>query len=274
MILDMNMFITLLIIYIAIGFTLLFFNPVKKVLRDEFFKFSFEASISEISKQKILLFKILVISAFILIWPILLPSVFAKYPTTYENKDDMSVEKPRGLRFMFMGGRGTIKCNDCNFSQELTSFTHGYHQGEKGLHQCGTSGFQCQSCGKLTTRKRIEPFVKAKYTNTLYNTPEEQRANVILHMLSSVDRCKSYMKKTPKNRWLAVWEPTVTEFTKELATVSVEEIESIQAKEKAYEKSYQDTLVCNCGGRLDKEQILFCPNCKSKNLDYEMKYIT
>ena len=32
MILDMNMFITLLIIYIAIGFTLLFFNPVKKVL--------------------------------------------------------------------------------------------------------------------------------------------------------------------------------------------------------------------------------------------------
>ena len=51
-------------------------------------------------------------------------------------------------------------------------------------------------------------------------------------MLSSVDRCKSYMKKTPKNRWLAVWEPTVTEFTKELATVSAEEIRAFKPRKK------------------------------------------
>ena len=31
---------------------------------------------------------------------------------------------------------------------------------------------------------------------------------------------------------------------------------------------------CKCGGNLSREHLLFCPACKSRNLDYRMEYIT
>ena len=33
-------------------------------------------------------------------------------------------------------------------------------------------------------------------------------------------------------------------------------------------------LVCSCGGKLSSEEPVFCPQCKSKNMVYIMKYIT
>jgi hypothetical protein len=37
---------------------------------------------------------------------------------------------------------------------------------------------------------------------------------------------------------------------------------------------YEESLVCKCGGGLDREKIIFCPNCQSKNLSYQTLYIT
>jgi len=37
---------------------------------------------------------------------------------------------------------------------------------------------------------------------------------------------------------------------------------------------YEENLTCRCGGSLDREKIIFCPSCKSKNLSYQMLYIT
>ena len=33
-------------------------------------------------------------------------------------------------------------------------------------------------------------------------------------------------------------------------------------------------LLCECGGKLERDQVLFCPDCKSTNLSYSMEYIT
>lgn len=33
-------------------------------------------------------------------------------------------------------------------------------------------------------------------------------------------------------------------------------------------------LVCDCGAELSRDQVLFCPDCKSTNLSYSMEYIT
>lgn len=35
-----------------------------------------------------------------------------------------------------------------------------------------------------------------------------------------------------------------------------------------------EDVYCNCGGRLERDNSLFCPKCKSKRLTYEMHYIT
>ena len=37
---------------------------------------------------------------------------------------------------------------------------------------------------------------------------------------------------------------------------------------------YKNRLICECGGKLEREKVLFCPICKSKNLSYEMDFIT
>ena len=48
----------------------------------------------------------------------------------------------------------------------------------------------------------------------------------------------------------------------------------IEEKQKAHNEACEAALVCECGGKLDREELLFCPKCKSKSLDYNMHYIT
>lgn len=35
-----------------------------------------------------------------------------------------------------------------------------------------------------------------------------------------------------------------------------------------------DEVLCECGGVLEREKPIFCPECKSKNMRYDIKYIT
>ena len=37
---------------------------------------------------------------------------------------------------------------------------------------------------------------------------------------------------------------------------------------------YEESLVCKCGGGLDREKIIFCPSCHSKNLSYRTLYMS
>ena len=185
-----------------------------------------------------------------------------------------SSDKKLGLTFAFMGGHGQITCNDCGFTQELTSFTHGYHQSEKGMHKSSTSGFQCQNCGQLTTRKETNPFPESEFSSTLKGVPAEEKADIIEHMEFMKGLCESSMSETPDSPLYANWKAQVAHYKRELETVSPEELKVIHDTRAAHDKAYQESLKCDCGGKLEREQILFCPKCKSKNLSYDMGYIT
>lgn len=37
---------------------------------------------------------------------------------------------------------------------------------------------------------------------------------------------------------------------------------------------YDKSLICECGGNLERQKALFYPRCQSKNMFYEMQYIT
>ena len=39
-------------------------------------------------------------------------------------------------------------------------------------------------------------------------------------------------------------------------------------------KEYQNSLICECSGKFEREKVLFCPECQSKNLSYDMEFIT
>ena len=113
-------------------------------------------------------------------------NIFNLNEDEYKNED---TDTETNLYFWEMGGAGNIRCCNCGYSEEITSFVHGFESGRPA----GVEGLQCQSCGK---------FHSLNF--------EEKRSN----------------------------------------------------------------RKCNCGGKLERDKSIFCPQCKSKNVKYNMSIIT
>ena len=268
-------------IYLSVGIFLAFIGPasksiIKAVNEIRPSPFNILSGRNEVPNYKIYLFRILITIGFILFWPIFLPSVIKEnYFTQFEKDPDEEIQsnEPRGIKFSYMGGHGILSCKHCLFREEITSFTHG-----RSIHgaRSSTSGFQCQSCGKLATKSRTEPFedIFIGDNQDLLNFTPKQRAHHIEHMQFMIALCEKSMAETPKNKWLLTWEPTARDYRKRLSLIPEAELLAIKKKRESFEKKYKKSLICSCGGTLDSEKILFCPECKSNELSYFMEYIT
>jgi hypothetical protein len=181
--------------YLAIGVFLATVGPAGKVISDEVKRVSNPLLYAvndqpPPSKNKILLLRVLLTIGMILLWSILIWGVLKELKFQSEIEKD-HIEKSVGLWFQRMGGCGSIHCQDCQHSEKVTSFIHGI--------DISHSGFQCQSCGKITS-------------------------------LTGGGRGKA--------------------------------------------NQYKESLICDCGGKLDRDKVIFCPQCRSKNLAYFMEFIT
>lgn len=261
-------------IYLLIGILLFAFSPAGKRITDEVNNArgtEFSNSIlgrEQPSKKKILLFHIALTLGFVLLWPIFIWSILKDHQAT-KSRSGVDDQNKNSLHFYQMGGVGTLSCKDCDFSQKITSFTHGA--------STSTSGLQCQACGKIASRRRDEPFKNSHGLNhhlSLSELSPDQRPSRIEHLQTMLNLCERQMKEYSKKDWLPTWESTVADCKEELSTVAAEELEAIIKCREDFESAYQATLFCECGGRLEREKALFCPNCKSPNLLYKLQYIT
>ena len=268
------MIVILLGIYLFIGILLVAFSPAGKRIKDEVNSArgtEFTNSImgrEQPSELKIRLFRITLTLGFVMLWIIFIWSILKEHRAAHSQSDSEKLLN-KGMHFHLMGGYGTLSCKDCDFSQNITSFTHGL--------STSNSGFQCQACGKLTSRKRDEPFKNTRGSNhhlLLSELPIDERPSRIEHLQGMLHLCERQMKEYKKKDWLPTWESTVTECKEELNTVTVEELAAIKKRREDFEAAYQATLICECGGHLDREAALFCPSCKSLNLVYDMQCIT
>ena len=158
------------------------------------------------SEKKLFFFKLTLILGFSLLWPFLLWGAL-KENEKHEMKPNSNDSRSEGIKFQYLGGHGTLSCNQCNFSESLTSFIHGIDSSR--------TGYQCQACGKFASRIRIQRHRRSK--------------------------------------------------------VEIQEAQEIRNESGS---AYEASLICECGGKLNREQILFCPDCKSKDMSYSMEYIT
>jgi hypothetical protein len=199
-------------IYLTLGLFLATLGPAGRSIRREVEKTrgtEFTNAIMQReapSEKKLFFFKLTLILGFSLLWPFLLWGAL-KENKNYEVQPESDDFKLKGLKFQYMGGHGTLSCNQCNFSESLTSFTHGIRSSR--------TGYQCQACGKFASRIRTQRNIRSNY-----------------------------------------------------------EIPEAQEIRNESGSAYEASLICECGGKLNREQILFCPDCKSKDLSYSMEYIT
>jgi len=273
---DIEMIKTILLLYLSIGVLLTLIGPGKKSLTkavDDLKPNPTQRILSdykEPTKIQVYLFKLILAFGIVIFWPALFPGILKENnpPKDGINEELIYESDDDEIGFLMMGGHGVITCKDCNYKKELSSFTHG------GNHS--TSGYQCQSCAKLTTRSRTEPFKNINIDddqNLLDFTPS-QRARKVEYMVGMAEMCERYMKETPKKEWLQTWEPTVTKYRSKLSEITEKEIEAIRKKRKAFEAKYKASLICGCGGELSRDKTIICPKCKSKRLKYDMEYIT
>lgn len=174
-----------------------------------------------------------------------------------------------GLRFEYLGGYGTISCGDCDFSQDITSFTHG--------PSSSTAGYQCHTCGKFTTRTRKKPFRRpdpADRDKSLSELAPDARPSRIEDLQSSIRLGEREMQETPKRDWHPTWVSKVAECRRELSTVTEDELQNMEKKREEVAQAYEASLFCACGGGLERDKTLFCPSCRSNNLRYGHEHST
>lgn len=144
------------------------------------------------SELKLALFRLIATVVFVLLWPVFISGILKEQKQRASRIKEFHDRLAEGLWFQYsMGGRGNLRCIDCNHSEEVTSFIHGMYES--------VTGFQCQACGRFA---------------------------------------------------------------------------AIESGGPGHANEYASSLVCVCGGPLDREKVVFCPNCRSRNLTYELGVIT
>ena len=183
-------------VYLAIGILLVAVGPVAENIANEIERArgtplsNAFMERKQPSELKLMLARITITIGFVLLWIVFIWGILREHWDIQDTSKRVH-EKSKGLWFSYMGGHGTIRCKDCNHTEEVTSFIHGTNSS--------SSGFQCQGCGKFA---------------------------------------------------------------------------SIRSGGSGKANEYEDSLVCECGGSLERKKVLFCPQCKSEDLSYRTLYIT
>ena len=222
----------------------------------------------EVSKYKMVIFAIILTIGFILLWPLFQISILKEKRTEKKEIEEFQPELAKGITYSQMGGYGKIVC-ECGYTENITSFTHGY------VENC--SGYQCQSCGKLTARNYRSPYpdyIGNGPKEPLAGVPMEYRPSAISYRKFMVSFIEGQMKTTPKKDWFSSWVRDLAVYQAEISSVRTDELELIERTYKKAQSDYELSLMCECGGSLSRDEILFCPSCKSKKLSYDMRGIT
>ena len=269
----MSTFLWIAAAYVVIGFLLTVFGPFRRDINTEILIMT--ATNPDAPQWKVAVLKFVVLSGVVFLWAFFLPGVLRQNAQKNLDIGHDPVTATDGLadgklRFDRMGGAGKILCADCGYATDLTSFTHG---------SVGSStGYQCQICGKFTSRDYEQPFADSSdyawLECPILELDPEYRPSTIEHEQLLIHMIERQMETLPKEEWMETWESDLAKYRERLSHVPEEELARIKRVRDEVNSKYEASLFCECGGPLDREKVLFCPGCRSTNLSYDMKYIT
>ena len=188
---------TLLVVYLVLGVLLATIGPAGEDIQREMERTRGTPMLNAYLERdpppewKLFIFRAMITTGFILLWPIFIVGIVKAQREGREEAQSFEDERSQGLWFHYLGGCGTLTCQDCSHRASVTSFTHG--------RDSSTSGYQCQACGKF-------------------------------HAISTGGPGRASQTR--------------------------------------------ESLVCDCGGKLRRDKVLFCPHCQSRKLSYFLEFIT
>jgi hypothetical protein len=220
--------------------------------------------------SKLILFRVLLTGGFILFWPFLIWGVLQEDKPEVPADPDEWFPGDERMRWEWMGGVGTLSCLECDFAQEVTSFTHAGRYSD--------SGVQCQACGKFTSIPHVRPILNVSDSyhpdKTLSELVSEDWPVRVDKLLGSIDFYQTRLQEPARAGEKSEWLAKIDEARKELSAVPNDQLQALELKHQA-EKAADDALYdCECGGRRVNDKPLFCPGCRSLKLNYKVRYMT
>jgi hypothetical protein len=273
------MIITALAIYFLIGVLLVAFGSAKISISRAVEELRESSQVMElqgrdgIPERKIIAYRVILSIAAILLWPVFLTSFLSEQKEREKENAPEDVEHEElvvaGIRFQSMGGAGVVSCGDCDYSEKIISFTHGWN--------ASTTGYQCKACGKFASRSGVRPFVEDDeydLSQPLDEIPLRYRDGVINSMQLNLRHIESKMQSASKEGWDESWELDAVRFREALSVVPMEELERIRNIQEKSDADRHAASFCECGSVLSRDHTLFCPKCQSNKLSYHCSYIT
>ena len=142
---------TVILIYLAFGIILNLIGPLANKIREQNKKLKIRsladpfASKKSIPKWKIILVDFIIRFLTLLFFPILYLVITIDFFRDKSPNRKTNIQIPdKLLYFGEMGGMGKVTCNNCDFSEDVVGFLHGFGEGS-----WNKTGFQCQKCGKF-----------------------------------------------------------------------------------------------------------------------------
>ncbi len=156
----------LVLIYFAIGVLLCTVGPAGKNISEEVARTRGSPLTNAIAEReqpselKLTLFRLIITVGFILLWPVFIYGIVKDQRDKASGMKALEDKLAEGLWFQYsMGGCGNLRCNDCDYSEDVTSFIHGIEQS--------VTGFQCQTCGRFAAIESGGPGHANEYGQNL-----------------------------------------------------------------------------------------------------------
>lgn len=257
----------LLLAYVAIGITICFSKPWVSKRRQAAFGATFgsHSSGKNLRRMKLFMFRASMILGLALLWPVfLIDELRASKARNLLGKEYEKTDPFLGFTFDRISGKRVFICNDCNQTLEVDPGSHSMFGNSRG--------YQCQSCGQCKTRYYEQPFAHDPHFRGdvgvgLDGVLPQYRAEKIEHLQRMFNLIDRQMREQPREKWFKSWEPDLARYRETLDRVPPEELASVKRIRAEANAAYDASLVCECGGTLDRDQVFFCPGCRSKGLE-------
>lgn len=143
---------TVFLAYLAVGVLVLLSPPARAEIAKQVRQVRGTPLVNAITARdappewKVVLYGAILAVGAVLLWPLLVLHLVQQRKQEMREQREWEEERAKGLNYSLMGGAGNIVCEECGYTEEIVSFTHGLTSGPAA--SC-TEGRQCLECGKL-----------------------------------------------------------------------------------------------------------------------------